>query len=309
MTVLDAAAFAEASAAENTRRAYAADWRAFQAWCEAEGLQALPAAPETLTAYLAAHAGRLRTSTLGRRLAGIRHAHLEADLAAPDSAELRKVWLGIRKSRGRPPTKKKALVLDLVRQVVASLPATPTGDRQRAMLLIGFAAALRRSELAALELDGPERGPVWLEHVAEGLVIRLDRSKGDQVGEGQQVVIPYGSSDLCPIAALERWLATARIRQGPVFRPIDRHGRIGAVALSPASVAREVKLCCARAGLNPRAFAGHSLRSGLITEAAARGVDLDTIMRTSRHAKVETVRGYIQDAERFTRNAAAGIGL
>lgn len=310
MTTPPAHDFAEDARAENTRRAYASDWRAFEAWCNAEGATALPAAPATVATYLRAKAGGLAVSTLGRRLAAIRAYHLDGSHTPPASAELHLVWKGVRRRFGRPPRQKRPLTAEDLRRGLAKLSPTPTGDRQRAMLLIGYAAALRRSELAALELDGPDRaGTVWLEFVPEGLLVYLDRSKGDQEGKGAVVGIPFGQTELCPVSALQRWLAAAGISAGPVFRPIDRWGRIGPRALSAGSVATEVKAAATAAGLNPDFFSGHSLRAGLITDAFMAEVDLETIMRTSRHKRFETLRGYIRTAERFKRNAAARVGL
>lgn len=305
-----ASQFAEGARAENTRRAYAADWADFSAWCQdAGGVDALPAEPATVANYLTAKAGELRVSTLARRLAAIRDKHLEADLQVPESAELRRVWSGIRKTCGRPPTKKKALVREDLARVVAALPGSLTGIRDRAILLIGFAGALRRSELAAIELDGPQAGTVRLVFVAEGVEVQLQRSKGDQEGKGQAVGVPYTGTALCPVQALEAWLKASRIGSGPVFRRIDRWGRLGSSAISPATAAAVVKRSCSAVGLNPRVFAGHSLRRGFITTASRAGADPDRLRRHARHARIDTTLGYIEEAGRFEESLAGKVGL
>lgn len=299
--------YAEVGMAENTRRAYRSDWADFTSWCASVGAPSLPADAATLALYLTARAPTLAASTLARRLAAIRTAHREADHPAPASGDLRRIWSGIRRAHGRPPHKKRALVTDDLRRVVAKIPITMIGARDRAILLVGFAAALRRSELAAVSLDID--APVRCVFVRQGLEIHIDRSKADQEGAGAIVGIPFGRTKLCPIAALRSWLESSGIRSGPVFRAVDRHGRLSKSALAPAAIAAVVKRCAARSGMAPDLFAGHSLRSGLITSAVGNGVATDVVMRQSRHARYDTMRGYIEEGDRFQRNAAAKVGL
>jgi site-specific recombinase XerC len=188
--------------------------------------------------------------------------------------------------------------------VVAALPPTPAGARDRALLLMGFAGALRRSELAAIELDGdPETaGAVRLEFVSEGIEVHLGRSKGDQEGRGAVVAIPITGTPLCPVAALEAWLQASRIRRGAVFRGIDRWGRLRCAGLTPGAIATIVKRACRAVGLNPRVFSAHSLRSGMATTAHRLGHDAVRIQRTLRHKRAETTMGYIQDGDRFAES-------
>jgi hypothetical protein len=169
---------------------------------------------------------------------------------------------------------------------------------------------LRRSELTAIELEGEGAGPVRVRLVAGGLEIMIDRSKGDQTGEGAVVGIPFGMNpETCPVIALQAWLEASGITSGPVFRSINRWGGMGP-SLSANMVARIVKAGAGRIGLDPKAFAGHSLRSGLATSAALSGqADALTIQRHLRHAKGDTTARYIRDGERFRVNAAAAAGL
>jgi integrase len=173
---------------------------------------------------------------------------------------------------------------------------------------VGFAGALRRSELAAMTLDGADAGDVWARFVSGGLEVHLDRSKGDQIGSGAIVAIPYGRK-LCPVSALQAWLSAASITSGPVFRAIDRHGRIATTAITDKTVANVVKSACARVGLDPAVFGGHSLRSGLLTSAAEKGAAPEVLQAHARHAKFDTTSGYIQAGDRFRRNAAGKVGL
>lgn len=306
-----AAVYADAAMASNTRRAYDSDWRDFSAWCETRRLAPLPALAETVAVYLIDRAERLRVSSLERRLAAIKAAHRRADLPPPDNARLRAVWAGIRRKNGRPPTQKRAIITADLKRIVRKLPAGPVGLRDKALLLLGFAGALRRSELAAIELDSGAgiRGPLRVAFVPEGAEIYIDRSKADQEGRGAVVGIPSGKTALCPVAALRLWLAAADIRSGPVFRTIDRHGNVASAAMSPAAAAQAVKRACARAKIDPRTIGGHSLRSGLVTQAILNDVAVPVIMQQTRHARVETLNKYVRQAERFTKNAAGKVGL
>lgn len=306
-----AEAYAAADAAPATRRAYEADWRDFTSWCASVNAAPLPADGDHVALYLTARAPSLAVSTLARRLAAIRTMHREADVPPPGGPGLRKVWSGIRRAHGRPAEKKRALVTEDLRKVLAKMPASPRGLRDRAILLIGFAGALRRSELAALQLE-IRGGPAWplrLRFVSQGVEIIIERSKGDQQGRGAIVGIPNGKTRNCPVAALKSWLAAGEIQSGAVFRRIDRHGRVGQAALTGQAIADIVKAAVEAAGFDAEVYGGHSLRAGLITSAAGAGVAHEVIMAQSRHVKHDTMIGYIRDGDRFRRNAAGKVGL
>jgi integrase len=165
------------------------------------------------------------------------------------------------------------------------------------------AAAFRRSELVALNRCDAE-------FTREGLIIIIRRSKTDQEAEGRKIGIPYGSNlDTCPIRSLQDWLERSGIDGGPIFRPINRHGRMALTRLSAAAVAEVVKKYVEAVGLNPDVFAGHSLRSGLATAAAAAGASERSIMNQTRHRSLTTVRKYIRTESLFRENAAAVLGL
>ncbi|MGY4461541.1 hypothetical protein [Bradyrhizobium sp. LB13.1] len=188
------------------------------------------------------------------------------------------------------------------------------------MLLAGFAGALRRSELAAAEIGASKNALIWFEETAEGITVHIGRSKGDQDGDGQQVAIPFGANlATCPVRSLRAWLAASGITSGRIFRNINRHGQIGE-SLSDRAVALIVKRAVvagelaggaslADAEAMAQQFAGHSLRSGLATSAAMNDVRGELIQRQLRHARFDTTAGYIQSADLYRKNAAAGVGL
>src|ERR671933_2419395 len=187
--------YASKARAANTRRAYDSDWRRFSDWCHSQGLAAMPAAPGTVTAYLTAHAGVLKTSTLSRRLAAIRaaHEHAGVPLELASSRGFREVWKGIKREHGTAKVKKTALLTPELRQGIEVLPDTLHGLRDRALLLLGFAGALRRSELVGLHVSETS-GAAWIEAKLDGLLVHLARTKTDQQGEGMSLGLPYGAN-------------------------------------------------------------------------------------------------------------------
>jgi site-specific recombinase XerD len=195
--------------------------------------------------------------------------------------------------------KKAAATSDKVLAMVAGGRRDLAGKRDRALLLLGFALAARRSELVALDVGDLEECP-------EGLRVTIRRSKTDQEGAGAVVAVCRGSIT-CPVAAVKDWLTAAGISEGPVFRPVGKGGRLRPERLSPQKVALIVKAYAARLGLDADAFSGHSLRSGFLTSAAARGASLFKMMDVSRHKSVDTLRGYVRDADAFRDHAGAGL--
>jgi site-specific recombinase XerD len=292
-----AADYARAEKAEATRRAYRADFAHFAAWCERASASALPASIETVAAYLAslADAG-LRASTISRRKAAIGYAHRLKGLEPPTNAEpVKAVLRGIRRRIGVAVERKAPATARAIARMLKRIPDTLAGKRDRALLLIGFAAALRRSELVAL--DVPD-----LEITAAGAVVMIRQSKTDQEGEGAQIAVPRGTK-LKPVEALEAWLAAASIEEGPVFRPIAKGGRIVAARLTDRSVADVVKRRARAGGLDPEIFSGHSLRAGFVTSALENGADVLKVMDVTRHKSVDTLKGYDRRAKAFRDHA------
>lgn len=297
--------YAARARAANTKRAYQNDWHDFTSWCAEQGLQPLPAAPQTIALYLTARAETHRVSSLQRRLSAISQAHQAAGFPPISTRQepLHSVWMGIKRDKGTAQRGKAPVVTEELRAMVATLPDSLLGIRDRALLLLGFAGAFRRSELVSLDVDD-------VNMTRDGVIVTLRRSKTDQEGQGQKIGIPYGSNPAtCPVRALQAWLEASGITEGPLFRAIDRHGNLQPGRLSDKAVALVVKRWAAAAGLDPTKYAGHSLRAGLATAAAAAGVNERVIMNQTRHRSVMMVRRYIRDGSLFRENAAAMVGL
>src|SRR5690606_20779575 len=220
-----------------------------------------------------AQAGR-KVATLSRELAAISQAHILAGHQSPRGAgPVQEVLKGIRRSVGTAQAQVAPLMGPELRQVLSEIPEGLVGLRDRALLLVGFAGAFRRSELVALTVAD-------VAHSEEGLTVTLRRSKTDQEGKGRKVAIPYsGTPDACPVRALRSWLTAAAISEGPLFRSVSRHGQVSEAALSGRSVALIIKRATAAAGLEASRYSGHSLRAGLATTAARRGKSEAAIMR------------------------------
>lgn len=292
--------YLDAGVASATRKAYAQSWRAWSRWCANRSIPPLPAAPELLAAWIAelAQTGT-RPATLDRHLAAVTAAHRAAELPSPrEHPALRAVLRGIRRTHGTAPHQVAPLRVEDLR---AALPRddSPRSIRDRALLLLGFAAALRRSELVALDVTD-------LEGRAEGLVLSIRSSKTDPERRGDQIGVPYARRpELCAVRAVEAW--RARIDGGALFRPVNRHGQIAAARLSDRAVAEIVKEAATRAGLDPAHFAGHSLRAGFATSAAAAGLPEREIMRQTRHRSLAVFRDYVRKGSLFLDNPAGRL--
>lgn len=294
-----AAHYARSATADNTRRAYAGAWAEFAAWCADRGVPSLPAAPVTVADYLAERAARDRVSTIGVKMAAIRKAHDVAGHVDPTKDErVRLVYKGIRRQHGKPPTKKAAVSNLELRAIVAAQPDTLIGQRNRALILTGFTGAFRRSELVGIDVED-------LRFVGEVMKITVKRSKTDPEGRGMIKSIPrMETAELDAVAAMRAWLKAAGIKSGPVFRRVDRWGHLRAERLAPQAVALILKDAATAAGLDPRQFAGHSLRSGFITAAASAGAQEWKIQQQTGHKSERVLRGYIQDDGRGAQEAA-----
>jgi site-specific recombinase XerD len=291
---------AKAEKAASTRKAYTTDFRLFREWCDARGVAALPAAPKTVAAYLAAHAATSKPSTLGRRIAAIRYAHKLACLEPPTDAEgVKATMRGIRRTFGGARVRKAPAIAAKMRTMAALAPDGLTGLRDRALLLVGFAGAFRRSELVTLDVAD-------IEETETGMLARIRGSKTDQEHQGETIAISRGDV-ACPVKALREWLQAAGIESGAIFRPIDKGGTVRTSRLTDRSVANIVKAYATAAGLDAATFSGHSLRAGFLTSAAANGASIFKMMDVSRHKSVDTLRGYVRDAELFKDHAGAGL--
>jgi site-specific recombinase XerD len=286
----DAERYAAAAQAINTTRAYASDWSQFQAWCERYRLESLPASAAVVGLYVTSLARRgLAVSTIRRRAAAIARAHRQAGhLPATSDPRVLTVMEGIARVRGSAPHKKTALLRDPLLELIDRIdPTTTVGLRDRALLLLGFAVGLRRSELVALAVEDLSPSP-------DGLRIRIARSKTDQQGRGQELLVVYAESPRpCPVRALRAWIDAAQITTGPVLRRVTRTGAVSS-PLTAQSVALIIKRRVRAAGLDPREFAGHSLRAGYATQAARDGHHPTQIAATTRHQDQRVLAGYIR---------------
>jgi integrase len=300
----DARDYVAASRAQSTSRSYRTGWAQFAQWCDERGVPSLPASAETVACYVADLAKGAKPATIDTRLAAISAAHRAAGYDSPTKAEaVRLVRRGVRRTLGTAQRRVSALTVPDLRKMIGGLGTGPAGCRDHALLLLGFAGALRRSELVGLDVEDVTEGP-------DGLTVRLRRSKTDQEGAGRTVGIPYGSNpSTCPVRAWRAWLELSGISEGPVFRSVDRHGRVGRTRLSAQAVALVLKRHALRAGLDPCEVAGHSLRAGLATAAAEAGVPERVIAATTGHKGTAMLRRYIREGSLFRENAASAIGL
>jgi site-specific recombinase XerD len=296
--------FVQHSKAKNTIRAYSSDWSDFEGWCKTHGQSSLPATPETVALYVTDLATTHKTSTITRRISAISQAHQIAQFETPTkSAQVRLVLAGIRRTKGTAHKGKSPILVDDLRRMLERLPENLLGVRDRALLLIGFSGAFRRSELVALDADA-------VAITRDGLVVTIRRSKTDQEAEGRKIGIPYGAHlESCPVRSLQEWLAKSGISEGPLFRPVDRFGHVASFRLSAAAVAEIVKRYVSRVGLSAADFGGHSLRSGLATSAAMAGASERAIMNQTGHRSLTVLRKYIRDGSLFRENAVAVVGL
>ena len=297
--------FAVASRSSATLDADCSDLGHFDAWATKHGLATVPATPETVALYLTSMSEQFKPSTIARRVAAISVAHQHAGYDSPTTdPSVRAVLTGIRRSIGVAPRQVAPATIGEIRRMVARMDHRTIDVRDRAILLLGFTGAFRRGELVALDVSD-------LQAHENGLTAHVRRSKTDQEGAGMTKAIPRGSdAETCPVAAVLSWLNQAEINDGPVFRAVDRHGTVAESRLSAKAVANVVKRAADRAGLDSAAFAGHSLRAGFVTTAAANGATERAIARQTGHAPGSTVlRAYIRHASAFTDNAASSLGL
>ena len=274
-------------------------------FCEQRGASALPASDQTVGAYLAGLADRdARAATIARRLVVISQAHKAADLPSPTGSSLvRRVHAGIRRSLGTAQQGKAPALVDDLKRMLAAVPDSRVGRRDRALLLLGFAGAFRRAELVSLDVAD-------LEFTRAGLIVTPRRSRTDQEGRSRRLGIPFGSSEqTCPVRSVQAWMDAARITSGPLFRSLDVFDRVQPERLSDKAVARIVKRRAKAVGLDPARYAGHSLRAGLATSAAAAGASERVTMAQTGHRSADMVRQSIREGNLFTSNPAATVGL
>ena len=316
--------FRKHAKALNTINARLSDWEDFCCWCQQRSLSYLPAEPKTVGEYLADRAANkwhgpsgkykeqkekapLKLNSLQRRLSTISVMHQRYNITFKRKDPfIMDVLAGIRRLKGTFESRKTPILIEDMRKIVELLPQSITGIRDKALLLIGFAGALRRAELASICLED-------LTFPKEGLEILFKWSKTG----GRSVLIPFGSNPMtCPIRALKDWLEMANITEGPIFRPINRHGQIQPVQLTDRAIALIIKKnkylkqkIIEASDQEMLDYSGHSLRAGFVTTAIQNGVPEHLIMNQTGHKKSDTVKKYIRLTNKWKDNAASRIGL
>jgi site-specific recombinase XerD len=272
--------YLSASRSENTRRAYESDLRGFRKW---GGM--IPTDVTAVVRYVAHHAGTLRPSTLRRHLAAIASAHRDLGTNDPTKAPIvARVMHGIARSHGNKARQVAPLLLDDVAAIVSVLGAGPRDLRDKAMLLVGFFGALRRSEIVGLN-----RSSLRVDDGAATLVLK--RSKTDQLGTGRIVHLGRRRDALCPVRALTEYVASDLRGGGPLFGSFGSDGR-----MSERAVARMIKRLVAKIGHDARKYSGHSLRAGFVTSASLSGFDCATISKQTGHRTMPALGAYIRAA-------------
>jgi integrase len=284
------------SLSANTRRAYKADLTHYTATG-----RTIPSTPEMVAEYLAEGVGVSAVATMERRLAAIAKAHVATGADDPTKTEIvRATMRGIRRTLGVAQREAKPVLREDLFAMLERMGSRPKDIRDKALLLLGFAGAFRRSELVGLDVAD-------IEHVRQGIVIALRRSKTDQTGVGRKIGVPFGRTRWCPVKHLTDWLGHAGIESGPIFRVINRRGLVAYQRLSGEAVSIIVKERAKAAGFDPDLYSGHSLRAGLATSAVVAGVSTLSIRRTTGHASDAMLARYVRIGDIFTDNAAAAV--
>jgi integrase len=290
--------------ASSTRRFYAENWATFQTWCERAGRSALPACQETVALYLTELmlSGK-KLATVRRHSTSIRHQHLQNGLESPTAGEVKRLLKGAQRMRCERPVQKAPVTLSLLCQMLTALKGP--GERvarNRAILEIGFASALRRRSLCNLDLCD-----VGLRE--RGILLQIKNEKQDRRGLGRVAAVARGSSiETCPVVALENWLKVRGSTAGPLFTPVFGK-RAMSGRLHPVTIAYVVKQAARDVGLDPAEFGGHSLRAGFVTQAFENGVNEIVIAQHTAHRSLASLRRYLRQSDPFRGNPSSMIGL
>jgi integrase len=299
--------YQDAADASSTLRAYAGDLANFNAWCEKHGFTPMPATPEIVGAYLAAAGEGYAMPTLRRRVAAIARAcGVAGQPLDTKHPAIRETLRGIGRKHGTPARRAAALTTTEIKKLCRTCGDDLTGLRDRALFLVGFAGAMRRSELVGLDVTNV----TW---TTDGLKILIERSKTDAEGEGAEIAIPRGrSEETCPVVALQSWLAAAEITAGPLFRKVNRGGKVEAARLTPDGVRQILLKRANQAGIKGtlgEPISPHGLRAGFVTTAYRNGVPDEEIMGHTRHRSLTTMRSYVRRAKLSSTSPAGKLGL
>ena len=283
------------SKANNTLRAYQSDYRDFSLFCSKNGLSSMPTQPKIVALYITHLSKFSKFSTLKRRIASISVIHkLKGHYLDTKHPIIMENLHGIKRTLGSRQKAKKPLLINSLKKIIKAIDQEKKErDRDRALILIGFAGGFRRSELVSILKED-------VELVDEGVKILIKKSKTDQSGEGSVKAIPYfQNQEFCPVIALKKYMSLKKFNSNSekIFK------------LSDKSVALIIKKYAQIAGLDPSKYAGHSLRSGFATTAAEFGAEERNIMTMTGHKTTQMVRRYIQEANLFKNNALNKIEI
>jgi len=302
------AAAIDAELSDSTRTTYASAWSQWDTWCRRRGVTALPADPELLAAYLAERAeSGICFGTLDGACSAIAHRHQQEGLPDPTAhVVVRRVRRGLRRIMGTAPRRQAhPLTVGELGRLVSSIdPLSSIGARDRAVILLGYASALRPGELSALDLADIKTKPA-------GVLIAIRRSKTDQDGQGQLVGVARGEHrQTDAIRALHAWLAIRPTGPGALFTRVYRSGITTSERIGPRAVSRLVQARANEAGFDDMPVTGHSLRAGHATTAAVNGAPIDRIAAQTRHRDLGTLLNhYIRPAEALARTTSRDLGL
>ncbi|MEK4236217.1 site-specific integrase [Paenibacillus sp. FSL H7-0714] len=292
------------SKAENTKAAYVSDWLHFEDFCKKFGYPCMPVDEENYVLYissLALHGNK--PNTIIRKMTSISQVHKANGFADPTTYKISKVLSGVRSKHRAKAKGKIPILVDMLILMLDHVPDNLKGIRDKALLLIGFQGAFRRSELVSLDLEN-------ITFDAQGISIELAYSKTDKEVNGEIVGIPYGQSPMtCPVKSLKRWIEVADIQNGPIFLGINRHGQVSVKRLSDRSVALIVKEYVKKTGRDESKYAAHSLRSGFVSSAAMAGSSERSIMAQTRYSSEKMLRSHVRKGTVFEDNAASNTGL
>ncbi len=290
---------------KSTMDAYESDWNDFCDWCQYHNEIAFPAQPETIVNYINDLADYAKASTIRRRVSAISENYNAAGLSETNPCHawiVREALVGLNRTKGTVQKGKTPIYWEELEQMISYIDSAHlAGVRDKAILLLGFLGAFRRSEISNLNIEDLTRYP-------QGLVVTLTHSKTDQEKAGQQVGIPYiTDKNMCAITAVNEWIKKANISEGPLFRSILKNEKAASRRLSDKSINLIVKKYITCIGLSPDLYGAHSLRHGFATYAALNGIEERLIMKQTRHRSVEMVRHYINEADLFVNNPVTMI--
>ena len=299
----------KSSKANNTVRAYKADFNDFCIFCAKNSFKSLPSEPKIVSLYLThLSTQNVKMSTLKRRLVSIGVIHkLKGHYIDTKHPSIIENIMGIKRRKGSIQRGKKPILINNLKEIINVIDKEKVEEikkyRDRSIILIGFSGGFRRNEIVSLDYDD-------LDFVTEGLKITLRRSKTDQFGEGSTKGLPYfDNTQFCPVVSVKEWIRISKISSGPLFRRFIKGSKLSNNRLTDQTVALLIKKYLEKAGIDSKNYSGHSLRSGFATSAAESGAEERSIMAMTGHKSTEMVRRYIKEANIFKNNALNKIKI